>query len=139
MLNHYCKVTLRTMRRQRLTTVIMVAGLSISMSCSLMIGMYIHQQLRYDRGFADYDRIYRQTFISKTGERRPLAPAALAPHMARLPEVEAITRVLVPSGHATLVEYDSVRHYESHFLRVDFHFFQVFNFPFVAGKPQKAL
>ena len=110
MLSHYLKISLRTLRRQRLHTLVTVVGLSIGMACSVLIGVYIYGHLRFDRGFAGQDRIYRQTFVSITGQRRPVGPAALAPHLARIPQVERVTRVLFPGGSTVPVEYGSGRH-----------------------------
>jgi putative ABC transport system permease protein len=41
--------------------------------------------------------------------------------------------------NSVLVEYDSVRYYESRFLRVDSQFFEVFDFAFASGRPENAL
>jgi putative ABC transport system permease protein len=69
MLTNYFKVALRSILRNKLTSFINIAGLAFAMLCSLMIFLYIQDELSYDRYNEKADRIYRITreFLSRDG------------------------------------------------------------------------
>ena len=61
MIQHYLKVALRSLRRQRGYTAINVAGLAVGLACCGFIGLYIQDERSYDRFHERADRIYRLT------------------------------------------------------------------------------
>ena len=69
MLTNYFKVALRAIFRNKLTSIINIAGLAFAMLCSLLIYLYIQDELSYDRYHEKADRIYRITreFLSRDG------------------------------------------------------------------------
>ena len=114
------------------------------MACSLLIFLFIKDEISYDRYHNDVDNIHRvvKDFVNDDGSRIPDAttPAALAPAMQReIPEVEKITRVFPNWGGSWLVKYGDKKITEERLYRVDSSFFEVFTFPFVKGDPKTAL
>lgn len=69
MIRNYFKVALRSILRNKLSSFINISGLALAMCCSLMIFMYIKDELSYDRYNTHADRIYRVTrdFLSPDG------------------------------------------------------------------------
>lgn len=69
MLLNYIKVAWRSLSRNKLTSFINIAGLSLAISCCLLIYLYINDELGYDRYPKSADRIYRVTrdFLSNDG------------------------------------------------------------------------
>jgi putative ABC transport system permease protein len=69
MLNNYLKVALRNIFRNKLTASINMAGLALSMTCALMISLYISDEVSFDRYHKNADRTYRITrdFLSPDG------------------------------------------------------------------------
>jgi putative ABC transport system permease protein len=69
MLTNYFKVALRSITRNKLTSFINIAGLAFAMLCSLLIFIFIQDELGYDQYHAKADRIYRATreFLSRDG------------------------------------------------------------------------
>src|ERR1700704_6458044 len=69
MIGNYLKVALRAILRNNLTSFINIAGLAFAMTCSLLIFLFIQDELRYDRYHSKADRIYRVTreFLSPDG------------------------------------------------------------------------
>ena len=57
MLRNYLKVALRRFRRQPLYTTINVTGLAVGMAACLLIGLYVHDELRVDHFHEKSDRI----------------------------------------------------------------------------------
>jgi putative ABC transport system permease protein len=57
MLRNYFKTAFRSLVKDRSHSVINIAGLSIGMAVALLIGLWIYDELSYDRNFKNYDRI----------------------------------------------------------------------------------
>jgi putative ABC transport system permease protein len=113
------------------------------MACSLLILLFVRQELSYDRFHADADRVFRvvKDFVNDDGSRLPDAttPPGLAPAMqSGIPEVEHVTRVFPNWGGNFLVRYGDKQFYEEGLYRVDSCFFDVFTFPFVQGSAKDA-
>src|SRR5687767_4783745 len=69
MIRNYLKVAMRAITRNKLSSFINIFGLSLAMACSLLIFLYIKDELAYDRYNENADRIYRVTrnFLSPDG------------------------------------------------------------------------
>lgn len=138
MLRNFFKVALRNMLRHKGFSLINILGLGIGMACTLLIYLFVQNELSYDRFHKDADRIHRvvKDFVNDDGSLIPDATsqAGLAPAMQReLPEIETTTRVFPPWGGTTIIEYADKKIAEPRLYRVDSSFFQVFNFPVLKG------
>ena len=69
MIRNYLKVALRAITRNKLSSFINIFGLALAMACSLLIFIFVQDELSYDRYNANADRIYRVTrdFVSPDG------------------------------------------------------------------------
>ncbi|TDW97411.1 ABC transporter permease [Dinghuibacter silviterrae] len=63
MIKNYLKMAIRNLRRHSLTSFINLSGLTIGLTCCLLILVYILHELSYDRYNRNADRIYRVTRI----------------------------------------------------------------------------
>ncbi len=70
MLRNYFKVAFRSLYRNKLTSFINICGLALAIACSLLIYIFIKDELSYDRHHAKADQIYRVTrsFHSPDGD-----------------------------------------------------------------------
>src|SRR6476469_2548842 len=59
MLMHYLKIALRNMQKQRLYAAVNIGGFAIGIAACLLIALYIHNELRFDRNNPNRDRIFR--------------------------------------------------------------------------------
>src|SRR5258708_33184361 len=59
MLRNYFKIALRTLIRNKLYTVLNIAGLTFGLSCFLLIGLYLFDELTFDQQHSNADRIFR--------------------------------------------------------------------------------
>ena len=59
MFQNYLKIALRTLRSQRIYTLLNVAGLTVGMAGSLLIFLFLRHHLSTDRHHANFDRIFR--------------------------------------------------------------------------------
>lgn len=69
MLLNYMKVALRSLLRNKLSSFINIFGLALAMCCSLMIFLFIQDELSYDQYNSQTPQIYRVTrnFVSPDG------------------------------------------------------------------------
>lgn len=144
MIRNYLKIALRTLWKNKKISSINIFGLAASIACSLLIALYLQDELLYDKHYEDADRIYRvvKDFINDDGSRIPDAtsPGPLAAAMQReIPEVEAITRIHPDWGNTVRFAYKEKRFSEPRVWRVDSSFFSVFSVKFLKGDPETAL
>ena len=132
------------MTRNKGYTLINVSGLAISMACTILIVLFVKDELSYDRFNHDPNRIYRvvKDFVNDDGTRLPDAttPAALAPAMSKeIPEVAEVTRLFPNWGQTYMVKYGTKKIPEEKLYRADPDFFKVFNYAFVSGSAASAI
>lgn len=59
MLKNYCLITLRNLRKNSTYSFINIAGLSIGITCSLLILLWVHDEISFDRFHPKSDRLYQ--------------------------------------------------------------------------------
>ena len=67
MFKNLLKYSLRALSRQKAHVVINIIGLSLGMVCSMIIALFIIQELSYDKFNEKKDRIYRVILNGKLG------------------------------------------------------------------------
>lgn len=144
MIFHYLKSASRSIGRNKIYTFINVFGLAIGMACTLLIVLFIKDELSYDKQNKDSANIYRvvHDFVNHDGSRLPDAtsPAALAPAMQKqFPEVSAATRLYPNWGRIYLVKHGEKKLQEEGLYFADASFFDVFTVEFVQGNAKTAL
>ena len=143
MFKNYFKTAFRTLVKNKLYTTLNVAGLTFGISCFLLIGLYIFDELTYDQQHSKGDRIYR-VIEHKTvnGESTTIAGAGykLAQESKKsIPAVENTTRVQ-RTGRANILNPENPANFFQETVTVaDEQFFKIFDFPFVAGNRETAL
>ena len=137
MLKNYFKIAIRTIRRHPGYSLINVLGLTIGVACSLIIGLYVFDELQYDRFHEHASDIYR----IQVGDDQEVTPTIISPLMQRsLPDVDASTRLYdVGRYQARVVAFESTRFLEERFFYADSTVFDVFTLPLIAGNPSQAL
>lgn len=142
MLRSYFVTGLRNLFKQPGYSVIKIAGLAFGLAASMMIYLYIQEDLSYDKFHTKYDRIVRLLTIDNAegvssklvGVTQPrLAPAA----EQELPEVRKYVR-FTGGGKYDLMYGDNVLKCEAAF-RVDPSVFDVFDFEIISGERTGAL
>jgi len=134
------KVSLRKMRKQKWYSLITITGLAAGMACSILILLWVRNELSYDRFHANADNIYRvimDDHLTDAIRVHPWLPFPLGPALKNeFPEIAAVTRWRPDD---MVVRYKDESHTETRFLAVDPAFFEIFSFPFVQGTPALAL
>lgn len=143
MLSNYLKIASRNFTKQPFFTFLNTFGLAIGISGGLLIGLFVYDELNYDKMFADADQIYRINIDNRTSGESSSYACAPGPMGGVLkedcPQVQSVTRfrevdgVLLRQTDATL----NVK--ERHVTAVDSSFFTMFGLELLEGNPRTAL
>lgn len=141
MLVNYIKVALRNLWRHRFFTFINVFGLMLAVAVSLIIYLYVSQELRHDQGLVKKEnmhRLLREASFTSGDYRIGMTSAPFAEALGSdFPqEIEQTLRVY-PTR--TLVRYEEQTFLEENFAFTDPNFFEFFHYSFSAGNPGEAL
>ncbi|GAB3175459.1 ABC transporter permease [Telluribacter humicola] len=133
MFRNYLKIALRNFAKHKVYSFINLGGLTLAITCCLLLGMYVRHEWSFDRFHSKTDRLYRSwTKEVYKGEifTNTVTPYVLGPTLKETyPEVEAMSRVRtstlnVKKGSEVLSE----RVHE-----VDKDFFRMFDFELVGS------
>jgi putative ABC transport system permease protein len=136
-------IAFRNLMKNKVLSFINIFGLSTGIACSLLIILFIKDELSFDKFNKDPDRVFRvvKDFVNEDGSKLPDAttPAALAPAMQKeIPGIESTVRIFSNWGSKYLLKYGDKRFYEEGVYRADSSVFAVFNFPFIRGNATNA-
>jgi putative ABC transport system permease protein len=143
MIKNYFKTAFRTLIKNKLYTILNVAGLTFGLSCFLLIGLYLFDELTFDSQHSNADRIFR-VIEHKTvnGEATTIAGAGykLAEESRKkIPGVENTTRIR-RTGRANIVNPENPANFFQETVTVaDENFLKIFDFPLIAGDKKTAL
>lgn len=144
MLKNYILIAYRNLLNHRVFSAINILGLSIGISCCVLLSLYIKEELSFEKHFKDYQHIYRvtSTFIKDgKGEKLPrTSPPVPMTMLQDFPELESATRVVSPPEvEQHLLTYEDKTFYEKTGYLVDSTFFDMFSYPFAEGDANTAL
>ncbi len=142
MLKNILKTAVRNILRDKAYSLLNLIGLSISITASLLLILYIFHELSYE-DFHEYrDRIYR--IVSHIQERDDefswaSTQAPLAKQMKDdYPEVEEYVRIN-GLGSNTMLSYGDKNYAEDKLCLADSTFFKIFSHKFLEGQPNTCL
>ncbi|HEY0654704.1 MAG TPA: ABC transporter permease [Chryseosolibacter sp.] len=147
MIRNYLKVAFRAILRNKLSSFINIFGLALAMACSLLIFLFVKDELSYDRYNANAERIYRITrdFVSPDGSVN-LHLGHVAPPFGPLlkndfPEFEYVARTLQTRFTVAYQENGTEKKsaYEDNTFYAEPEILKIFTIPMVEGNPDKAL
>lgn len=144
MFKNYFITTLRKLNRQKNYTAINILGLALGMACCLFIFLIIQYELRFDRFHSKFERIYRIVTDEKINDSTSETMGSPVPMAAALrqdfPNLEQVTVVFGNYGGLFAIVQDdgTVQRFQEN-ERVAFvepEFFEIFDFPWMAGDPK---
>ena len=141
MLKNYFKITLRNISRNKMYSALNIVGLAIGLACCILILLYVHDELSYDRFHDNADSIYRVVPTFTTSERTMYLAtnAHVQGPMLRDEFPEVLEYVRFTSYRTRVVEYENFSFSEERFLYVDESVFEVFSFDMILGNLKEAL
>ncbi|MGZ8552833.1 MAG: ABC transporter permease [Chitinophagaceae bacterium] len=143
MLYHSLKLAVRNLQRHVSFSIINILGLTIGIASCIVIGLYIFNEMSFDKFHKQHSHIYRVNKLTneKGGkvQRDGITPGQLAPAAVKdIPEVAAATRFR-PWFNEMLVSHDSIRLKLDDVMYADASFLQVFDFPLLKGQRKNVL
>jgi putative ABC transport system permease protein len=140
MLRNYFTIAIRNLLRKKVFSTINILGLAIAMAFSLLIFLWVADEVNYDQFHANGNRVYRvlQTQVHEESVVcSDITTALLAQALkAEMPEVELSTMMTSPDQWTFKVK-DEITREQGSYASEDF--FLMFSFPLVKGDPKNCL
>ncbi len=138
MLRNYFKIAYRNLVKNKLFSLINIMGLAIGLTCSIIILLWVQDELSYDKFHKNHNRIFRvlqeMPFTEKVNwaiNQGPLAPAL----KADIPEIEDASRVAYGGWRIRYAD----EQFTENGIYVDPSFFNIFSFEILEGDINTAL
>jgi putative ABC transport system permease protein len=140
------KLFFRSLRRNKLFSSINILGLTVGFFSSILIYLYVQNELSYDTFHEKGDQIYRinQTFI--WGEDNPNLFSSTGPGVGyaikqEIPEAKEVVRIHTPDlMPIRFKDGDEEKFFNDEYvLAADSNFFEVFTYPLLNGDQSTAL
>lgn len=142
MFRNYIITAYRNLLRRKGYSLINISGLAIGIASSILIILFVSDEMSYDRHHANANRIYRVCMKARmqgTDFDAPVTPAPLAGTvMADYPEVLSAVR-FYGFDVSPIIRYGERKFIESSFVYADSTIFEVFTLPVVQGDAANAL
>jgi len=141
MFGNYFKSTLRNIIKQKWYSLITLAGLTIGITCFILISLYVRYEFSYDRFHENAKNIYkvlvdtREAYMGKS--QVAVTPGPLATAIKdEFAEVLNATKV---KAERAVMKYEENRFDENRIYYADPAFLEIFTFHLIAGNPERAL
>lgn len=142
MFKNYFKVAIRNLNKNRVFAFINILGLSLGLTISLIVFMFVKHELSYDKHNKDYQNIYRMGIVASMMGQTLDAPVSPSPASQTLRtefnDVVTATRIQKITQEI-FIKHEEVGFYMPIGARVDSTFFKIFTHEFVYGDPLTAL
>lgn len=135
MLKNYFTIGLRSIQKQRFYSFLNIFGLGVGLALVIFIGLYLYDQYRYDRWYADHERIYRLEF-GDWGITGPVFKRIAEESSAG---IEQVIRLNNNQLHNSAVRKGEEIVRIKHLVAADPEVFDFFDLTFIHGDPATAL
>ncbi len=133
MLKNYLKIIFKNLKKHKTYSLISISSLSIGIAVSILLFLYVIQELSFDRYHEKADNIYRLC-----QEEYPFqAPGAGKVLADNLPEIKQYARILPRDN--ILFQLDDQKYMEDFVAWTDAELFDIFSFEFIDGNAQNSL
>jgi putative ABC transport system permease protein len=136
MFRNYLKTALRYIRRNKLFTGLNIFGLATGLACSILIFLWVQDELSYDRFNPGAERIFRLTARVKDIDGAQVPTSFAAALKNRIPGIKNATRICPLEKIITVGEN---KFNEKRMYYVDSNFLSIFNYPLLRGNKASVL
>src|SRR4051794_19134025 len=110
MFRNYLKIAWRNLMKSKIFSLINIFGLSVGLTCCMLITLYLHNEVSYDKYHKNINQLYQlgTTFVKDGKEdRTPNTPAPIASAMKQeFPEISETARLMkLFAEDKTLLQY----------------------------------
>jgi putative ABC transport system permease protein len=139
MFKTYFKLAYRNIVKDKAYSIINISGLAIGLASSILILLWVQNELSYDKFHKNALQIYRVN--SDFGDSKTAANSAGMPEglKAEMPVIKNTVRLGQGQSATTLLETGGKKFEEKQVFYADPSFLDVFSFPLVKGDPATAL
>ena len=140
MLKNYFVVTLRNLRKSGTYSLINIAGLSIGITCSILLLLWVYDELSFDRFYPKADRLYKvMANVTYDGKINTWGAVALPAYDLLKTEDSRIVNTCVADwgDNFLLANGENKIRKAGHFVTEEF--LSMFEFPLLKGDPASAL
>lgn len=141
MIKNYFKIAFRNIVRQKSFSIINILGLTIGIAISVLILLYVKNELTYDKFHNNASNKYRLAIRAEVQGNLMELPGSPAPLAATLlrdyPEVEEAVRVY--GSESPFISYEDKLFYEPELYYADPGFLEYYTIEIIKGNPETAL
>lgn len=141
MLRNYLKIAFRNLRNNKIYSTINILGLSLGIAASVLIVVFVGDELSYDKFHPQTENLYRVDFTGKLNGNEfnmAMTGAPIGPALAEeVPEVESTLRV--GQWESVPMQHEELTFTEETVLVVEKNFFDFFSFQLLQGDPATVL
>jgi putative ABC transport system permease protein len=142
MFKNYLTIALRNISKHKFFSAINILGMTTGITASLLIILWVTDELSYDRFHKDADRIYQVGLHGKLAGQDIRTATTCAPMSAALvsefPEIAAATRI-TPYYSEPVIRFDDQAFTQGEVIYADSNFFDFFSFRLLQGDAGTAL
>src|ERR1700712_4785462 len=135
MIKNYLLLAFKNLRKQKLFSLINILGLTVGITCCLMIFLFIINELSYDKFHKNGKDIYRVMRVGDFNGQRSEVPYLSAPYATALLNdyPDAIVQSVRVMPDNDLISYQHISFNEQKIYLADTNFFELFDFPLLKG------
>ena len=142
-MNNFIKITFRNLTAKPVYSLITFTGFTLGIAASLLIYLWVFNELSYEKFHPDYKRIYRVLTLSKQGDEVVKSPSCYRPVPKTMkmdyPQIEYATYISYDSEDSPLHTETGGEKIEARGCWTDDDFFKIFTgFKFIEGSPETA-
>jgi putative ABC transport system permease protein len=139
MLKNYLKIAIRNLTRNKVFSAINIAGLSLGLTCCMLIVLYTKDELSFDQFQEHKDHLYRIDVTMKDHDGSRTISSTNAIHgpsfKQDIPEIKEVVRV--QSSSFVIIKGNDLLN--ENVLFADNNFFSVFSMPLLSGEAKTVL
>lgn len=139
MLRNYIKIAWRNLRLNRGYSTINILGLALGMCIALLIGLWIIQELRYDRFYSTTTRLYQVFTLDEFEGKKHTWGGTSARVASHLKEESSEIEEAVRISNVDMMLGLNGENFKSDGISADPAFFKLFDYHFIAGDAESAL
>ncbi len=143
MFKNYLTAALRNLRKHTFYSAINILGLSIGLTCFILISVYVKDELSYDRFHQDLEQMYRMDFSGVINGNEFITALASVPAAQTMindfPEVVDATRFRTRGERLIKIKGTDRNFKEEDVTYADANFFQFFSIPLLNGDVETVL
>ena len=136
MIKNYFKTAFRNIARHKLFSGLNIFGLATGMACSILIFLWVQDEMSFDKFNIKHDHIFRLTCKISDVEAAVVPPPLANAIKTQIPAVKNATRI---AALQKMITIGTKKFNEKRIYCADSNFLQIFNYPLLKGSTATVL